>query len=145
MPQPTLTVQERRLAAFCRVFAVLYFAGTLWLALLPISGIDVLAAGSMAAAGTACLVTAARPRERRHAVLPVAAALLTACALAAAHLIGGARSPALAAVLAIGVPLLALTLAMHRAAAPGVHSEPAREGPPLEEEPPKIQLKVSKS
>jgi hypothetical protein len=145
VPQPTLTVQERRLAAFCRMFAVLYFAGAICLAVLPSTGIAALEGAAMAGAAAACLVAATRPRERRHAVLPVAAAQLTACAVAAVHLIGGARSLALMSVVAIGLPLLGLTLAMYRAAAPGVHSEPAREGPPLEEEPAKIQLKVSKS
>ncbi len=79
----------------------------------------ILAAGLMAALGTACLVTAARP-------------------------LAVGRSPALAAVVAIGVPLCALTLLMYRAAAPGVHSEPARDGPPAAEAP-QIQLKISKS
>ncbi len=145
MPQPALTDPERRLAAFCRLSATVYFAAALFLAAFPVTTTDVFAAAAMAAAATACLVTAARPRERRHAILPVAAAQLAACALAAAHLIAGTRSVALTCVVAIGVPLLTLTLAMYRAAAPGVHSEPAREGPPLEEDPPKIQLKVSKS
>lgn len=155
MPQPEVTPQERRLAAFCRAFAVLYFAGAFWLAAFPgrIAPLDppapplwnVLAVGLMAALATACLVTAARPRERRHAVLPVAVAQLASVALAAAHLIAGGRSPALTAVLAIGLPLGAVTLAMYRAAAPGVRSAPAREGPPAAEPPSKIQLKVSKS
>jgi hypothetical protein len=164
VPQLLLTPQERRLAAFCRLFALLYFAGALLFAAFPeltyrIATLDpaaaplgpeavfwnVLAVAMMTAVGTACLVTAARPRERRHAILPVAVAKLTSSALAAVHLVGSGKSPALAAVLATDLPLFALTLAVYRAAAPGVHSEPAREGPPAVEEPPKIQLKVSKS
>jgi hypothetical protein len=164
VPPPVLTPQESRLAAFCRLFAVVYFAGALCFAIFPglsyrIATLDadvgalgpealfwnVLAVAMMTAVGTACLVTAARPRERRHAILPVAVAKLTSSALAAVHLAGGERSRALAVVLATDLPLLALTLAIYRAAAPGVHSEPAREGPPAIEESPKVQLKVSKS
>jgi hypothetical protein len=155
VPQPPLTPQERRLAAFCRVFAVLYLAGAFGLAasssltnrfaLLAPPVWHILAAGLMAALGTACLVTAARPRERRHAILPVAVAQLASVTLAAGHLVAAGRSPALATVVAIGIPLCALTLLMYRAASPGVHSEPARGGPPAAEPPPKIQLKISKS
>jgi hypothetical protein len=161
--EPTLTPQETRLAAFSRFFAAVYFSGALCFAAFPgvtyrIAALDgsapapgpeavfwnVLAVGMMTAVGTACLVVAARPRERRHAILPVAVAKLTSSALAAVHLLGDGRSRALAAVLATDLPLFAITLAMYRAAAPGVHSEPAREGPPAAEEPPKIQLRVSK-
>lgn len=165
MPQPSLTPEESRLAAFCRVLAVVYFAATVCFAASPelayrIATLDptaltsfgpetafwnVLAAAMMAAAGTACLVTAARPRERRHAILPVVAANLTSSGLAALHLAGPGRSRALLAVLVADVPILLLTLAVYRAAAPGVHSAPAREEPPEDAEPPKIQLKVSKS
>src|SRR5207245_10110816 len=106
---------------------------------------NVLAVAMMAAAGTACLVTAARPRERRHAILPVVAANLTSSALAAVHLVGAGRSRALLAVLVTDVPILLLTVAVYRAAAPGVHSAPAREELPEAVEPPKLQLKVSKS
>jgi hypothetical protein len=147
------------------VLAVVYFAATVCLAASPeltyrIATLDptavtsfgpetafwnVLAAAMMAAAGTACLVTAARPRERRHAILPVVVANLTSSGLAALHLAGPGRSRALLAVLVAGVPILLLTLAVYRAAAPGVHSAPAREEPPEDAEPPKIQLKVSKS
>ena len=165
MPQPALTAEEGRLAAFCRVFAVVYFAGALCFAaspeltyrvvtldpaVLPSFGPqaafwNVLAVAMMAAAGTACLVTAARPRERRHAILPVVVANLVASALAAVHLLGAGRSRALMALLLADVPVLLFTLAVYRAAAPGVHSAPAREQPPASLEPPKIQLKVSKS
>lgn len=165
MPQPSLTPEESRLAAFCRVLAVVYFAATVCFAASPelayrIATLDptaltsfgpetafwnVLAAAMMAAAGTACLVTAARPRERRHAILPVLAANLTSSGLAALHLAGPGRSRALLAVLVADIAILLLTLAVYRAAAPGVHSAPAREEPPEDAEPPKIQLKVSKS
>ena len=165
MPQPSLTPEEKRLAAFCRVFAVVYFAAALGFAASPeltyrIATFDptalasfgpeaafwnVIAAAMMAAAGTACLVTAARPRERRHAILPVVVANLTSSALAAVHLVGAGRSRALLAVLVTDVPILLLTVAVYRAAAPGVHSAPAREEPPEAVEPAKIQLKVSKS
>ena len=164
MAQPSLTPQENRLAAFCRVFAFLYFAGGLAFAVLPewtyrvaSAGADfgvygpetafwnVLAVAMMTGAGTACLVTAARPRERRHAMLSVVVAKLTASALAAVHLLGAGRSRALAAVFMTDLPLLLLTVAVYRSAAPGIHSAPARELPPSAiEERPKIQLKVSK-
>jgi len=152
-----------RLAAFARFFAAVYFAGAAFFGVFPeltyqIAALDVaamppgpqalfwhvLAVSMMTAVGTACLVVAARPRERRHAILPVAVAKLTSSALAAVHLLGDGRSRALAAVLATDLPLFALTLFVYRAAAPGVHSEPAREGPPGAEDAPKIQLRVSK-
>ncbi len=165
MPQPALSPQERRLASFCRLFAGIYFAGAVVFAAFPRLTFriatfgngaarfgpeaefwNVLAASMMAAVGTACLVTATRPRERRHAVLPVVVAKLTSGVLAAARLAGGARSGALLAVVLSDLPLFLLTVAVYRAAAPGVHSEPARDAPPLlQEEPPPIQLKVSKS
>jgi uncharacterized membrane protein len=165
VPQSSLTPEESRLAAFCRVFSVVYFAGALCfaaspdliyriasleLSALPTFGPEatfwnVLAVAMMAAAGTACLVTAARPRERRHAILPVLVANLTSSALAAVHLVGPGRSGALMVVLVTDVPILLLTLVMYRGAAPGVHSAPAREEPPDAVEPQKIQLKVSKS
>jgi hypothetical protein len=159
---PTLSPQETRLAAFSRFFAAVYFAGALCFAAFPrvtyrIAALEgaapdpgpeavfwnVLAVSMMTAVGTACLVVAACPRERRHAILPVAVAKLTSSALAAVHLVGSGRSGALAAVLATDLPLFAITLAMYRAAAPGVHGEPASEAP-TKEEPPKIQLRVSK-
>ncbi|OLC18468.1 MAG: hypothetical protein AUG04_02030 [Deltaproteobacteria bacterium 13_1_20CM_2_69_21] len=165
MPQPSLTPEESRLATFCRLFAVVYFAGALCFAASPeltyrIAALEptalpplgpeaafwnVLAVGMMAAAGTACLVTAARPRERRHAILPVVVANLISSALAAVHLVGAGRSRGLMALLVTDVPILLLTVALYRAAAPGVHSAPARGEPPEAVESPKIQLKVSKS
>ena len=152
MPLPELTAQERRLAAFCRVSAVTYFAGAACVVVLPLAtpqAIDqaasALAAALLAAAATACLVTAARPRERRHAILPVVVAQVTACAFCAAHLLAGGLFPWLGPLLAIGLVLLALTVRVYRASAPGVHSEPAREGPPAEAPAPKVHLKISKS
>lgn len=153
MPQPSLTQNERRLAALCRVLAALYLAAALAFALSPkafAAGAGftaALALAMMTAVATACLVTAARPRERRHAALCVIVAQLTVVAAAAVLFAGGARSPALVWAIAIGLPLAAITAAAYRAAAPGVHSAPARElAPPALEEPaPKIQLKVSKS
>ncbi len=163
MAEPTLSPEEMRLAAFSRFFAAVYFAGALFFAVFPeltyqIAALDgsamppgpqtlfwqVLAVSMMTAVGTACLVVAARPRERRHAILPVAVAKLTSSVLAAVHLLGDGRSRALAAVLATDLPLFAITLFVYRAAAPGVHSEPAREAPQGTEENPKIQLRVSK-
>ncbi|HEY6911442.1 MAG TPA: hypothetical protein VI356_18830 [Myxococcales bacterium] len=171
MPQPSLSAQERRLAAFCRFFAVVYFAGAAIFALAPqltfrVATLgaaaapagpearfwNVLAVAMMTAVGTACLVTAGSPRERRHAVLPVAVAKLTSSAAAAAHLIASGRAPALAAVVATDLPLFLLTLAVYRMAAPGVRSAAAREAvdapaapqAPRAEEPPRVQLTVSK-
>jgi hypothetical protein len=170
VPQPSLSPQERRLAAFCRFFAVVYFAGAALFALAPgltfrmatfgaaggPSGPDalfwnVLAVALMTAVGTACLVTAGSPREQRHAVLPVVIAKLTASGVAAAHLIASGHSPALVAVLATDLPLCLLTLAIYRMAAPGVRRAPAPPAPlaaedpqvPVEE-PPRVQLTVSK-
>lgn len=167
MSQPSLSPQEMRLAAFCRFFAVVYFAGAAVFAFAPELTVrlaslgtfaspsgpaaqfwNALAVAMMTAVGTACLVAAGRPRERRHAVLPVVVAKLTSSAVAAAHLISAGRSPMLVAVVATDLPLCLLTLAIYRMAAPGVRSAPAREAPqPPEaaaEEPPRVQLTVSK-
>lgn len=152
MPQPSLTVQERRLAALCRLLAILYFAAALSSAL-PLGAASLEAAPSavlvvamMTAVATTCLLASARPRELRHAVLPAAVAQLTAGALAAAHVVAGHAGAALTAVAAINLPLFVLTAATWRSAAPGVNGAPAREAPPpAAEEPPKIQLKVSKN
>src|SRR4051812_3659516 len=101
-----LTPQEKTLRTFCRIFAVVYGFGALGFALTPrltfrLVTLDrvpvgwtpqaifwnVLAVAMMTAISTACLVVAGRPRERRHALLPVVVAKLTSSALAAAHLI----------------------------------------------------------
>ena len=154
MPQPPLTSQERRLAGLCRVLAILYFAAALAWAL-PVEAVS-LASGPLAviavamttAIAAACLIAAARPRERRHVVVPALVAQLTAFVLAAAHLLAGHGGPALIAVAGINLLLFVVTGAAWRSASPGVHGVPAREGPPpaqTDEERPAIQLKVSKS
>ena len=149
MPQIPFTVQERRLAVFCRVLAVLYFAGAagawaLWL--LPPSPLaGILAVSLLAALGTTCLVAATRPRERRHAVLPAVVAQITTFALAAGYWMAGRRAPGLSALAVANLALFLLTFLLYRSAAPGVRSTPAAEGPPTEAlEPARIQLKVSK-
>ncbi len=159
-----LTPQERTLQLFCRVFAVVYALGALGFGLTPrltfrLVTLDrapvgwtpqamfwnVLAVAMMTAIATACLVVAGRPRERRHALLPVVVAKLTSSGLAALHLVRfrSAGSMALIAIIATDFPLFVLTLLVYRAAAPGVHSAPAKEAPPPEER--KVQLGVSKS
>jgi len=164
MPEQPLTPQERTLQVFCRIFAVVYALGALGFAVTPRltfrlitldrapAGWDaqaifwnVLACAMMTAIATACAVVAGRPRERRHALLPVVVAKITSSVLAAAHLVrlGGPGSMALIVVIATDFPLFIVTLLVYRAAAPGVHSAPAREGPPAEE--PKVQLGISKA
>ena len=150
MPHPPLSPNESRLAAFCRVLAVLYFAAALAFAVsLRTLAADALAAvlalSMFTAVATACLVAAGRPRERRHAILPALVAQLTITAAGVALLFAGRKSPALVWLIATGLPLSLLTAFLYRAAAPGVRSAPAREAaPPPLEEAPKIQLKVSK-
>ena len=148
MPQIPFTAQERRLAAFCRVLAVLYFAAAAAFALLlqPLALLaGILAVSLMAALGTTCLVAATRPRERRHAVLPAVVAQLVTFALSAGFLLAGRRAPGLSAAAAVNFPLFLLTSFLYRSAAPGVRSAPAAEGlPPEAESPARIQLKVSK-
>jgi len=134
MPQPPLSATERRLAGFCRASAGLYFAlaaGCAWASwFADASGLstswNVLAVSLLISSGTACLVTAARPRERRHALLPVVMAQVTACALSLAHL--GSRGEL--TVLLASAALFVLTAFVYRSAAPGVRSAPARESPP---------------
>lgn len=158
MPAPASSPQERRLAGFCRFFAVVYLLGALAFAGLPRLTFrlasfgrsqpfgaqalfwNVLAVAMMAAIATSCAVVAGSPRERRHALLPVVVAKLTTSGLAAAHLLRphGQAGRALLAVVAIDLPLFLLTAAVYRSAAPGVHSAPAREGPaaPEAQQPP---------
>jgi hypothetical protein len=158
MPQWEPSAQERRLAKFCRFFAVVYFVSALLFAVAPSlvfraatlgraigdAGPDALfwnidAVAMLAAIGTACLVTAAHPREGRNALLPVLVALLVATVL------GLIRWKAYGlAIVAFDLPLLAITLVALRSASPGVHSSPAREGPPPPAEAPaaKVQLGV---
>jgi hypothetical protein len=133
MPQPPLSATERRLAAFCRASAALYFALAAGCAMAAWFGDavglsnswNVLAVSLLISSGTACLVTAARPRERRHALLPVLMAQLTACALSLAHL---ASRGELTVLLASGT-LFVLTAFTYRSAAPGVRGEAAHERP----------------
>src|SRR2546428_499782 len=99
----------------------------------------------MAAAGTGVPGPGAAPREAPAAIPPGGVANLISSALAAVHLVGAGRSRGLMALLVTDVPILLLTVALYRAAAPGVHSAPARGEPPEAVESPKIQLKVSKS
>src|SRR5437868_5569068 len=80
VPQLPLSLEEKRLAALCRVLSVLYLAAAVTCAALlgrvsSEAGAEaVLAVAMMTAVATACLVVAAGPRERRHAVLPVVVA-----------------------------------------------------------------------
>ena len=148
---------------FCKIFAVVYALGALGFGLTPrltfrLVSLDaiplgwtpqavfwnVLAVAMMTAIATACAVTAAAPRERRHALLPVIVAKLTSSVLAAAHALRmeGPAARTVAAIILTDFPLFILTLLFYRAAAPGVHSDPAREGPPAETKP--VQLGVSK-
>jgi len=163
MPPPSPSPQERRLAAFCKLFAAVYALGAVGFAVTPrltfrlvtLGGApdgwtpqavfwNVLAVAMMVAIATACAVVAAAPRERRHALLPVIAAKLTSSALAAAHFLRmqGPGARAVAAVVATDFPLFVLTLLLYRSTAPGVHSVPASEGPPPAEA--KVQLGISK-
>ena len=151
MPQVPLSLQEKRLAALCRVLAVLYLAAAVTCAaLLPTISPEaaptaVLAVAMMTAVATACLVTAAGPRERRHAVLPAAVAQLTTGVLAVAHLSAGHGGTSAKVLAAVNLPLFLLTAAAWRAAAPGVRGVSTQEGPPaVVEQPSEIQLKVSK-
>ena len=166
MPQPLPSVSELRLASFGRFFAIVYFALALLVAAAPhlvwkaaTLGGDAFsalsesalfwstsAAALMVALGTSCLVVSARPRERRHAMLPVAAALFTSSALAALHLAGasGLLRRAFFALLLVDAPVFLLTVLVYRAAATGVHSAPARELPPPPE-PAKANVQLGSS
>lgn len=163
MTEPVLSPQERRLATFCRAFAVVYALGAATFAAMPrltfriatLGGDtgawtaqaafwNVLAVAMMTALATACAVVAARPRERRHALLPVVVAKLTSSALAAVHFarLPGPGGRALAALVLADFPIFLLTLVIYRSAAAGVHSAPARETAPAPDEPQPVQLGV---
>jgi hypothetical protein len=165
MAHPTLSPQESRLATFCKAFAVVYLLGGLTFAAAPrlvfrlvtldeappdfageVLFWNVLAVAMMTAIATSCAVVAGRPRERRHALLPVVVAKLTSSLLAALHLIAfhGPGAKALFAIIATDFPLFLLTVLVYRTAAPGVHSAPASEAPPAAQEPAKVQLGISK-
>jgi hypothetical protein len=166
MPASELSPQEKRLAVFCRFFAVVYALGAIGFAVTPsltfrLVTLDavpvgwtpqavfwnVLAVSMMATIATACAVTAAAPRERRHALLPVIVAKLTSSGLAGLHLLRmhSPASRAVAAIILTDFPLFILTLLVYRSAAPGVHSAPAREGPPPAEAAKPVQLGITKS
>lgn len=159
MPQVILSPHERRLASFSRACAALYALAAIAFAIAPgaifrLAGpeappflLGAFASGLSAALSTACAVTAARPRERRHAILPVVVANLVTSALAIAQLVRAAGPAPRGAVwlLATDLPLFLLSLFFHRAAAPGVHSAPAREGPQEQSESKPVQLGVSKT
>jgi hypothetical protein len=141
MPQPPPSPQERRLTSFSRFSAGVYFLGAAILPFAlraePLAG--ALAAALLASLATSCLVAAARPRERRHALLPVVVALaavcLTAIVLRLWNVYGFIPAPL----------LLIATLFIYNSAAPGVRSAPALEGPPPAPEEPadrKIQLGI---
>jgi hypothetical protein len=153
VPQPGLTRNEKRFAAACRLLAAIYGAGALALlvfrdALSPDPGPAVLVLAMMTAVAASCLAAAAHPRERRHAALPALVAPLTAvlvgAALLAARNAGVPASPALVWAVAAGLPLFAIAALAWRASAPGVRGPAAPEAPAAVEEPPRIQLKVSK-
>ncbi len=160
----TLSPAEHRLQKFCRAFSVIYFFGALSFAAFPglafrvatLGGESALLAPSgalvsealaetrfwnalgvsmMVAIAVGCAVVAARPRERRHALLPVVAALLTSSGLGLIHAvqIGGPGGRALWAIVAIDFPLFLLTLWIYRSASPGVHSAPATQPPGAED------------
>jgi hypothetical protein len=144
MPQPPLSPQERRLATFCRLLAAICILGAVFAALGPAlyqlpAWNGLLGAALLASLATSCLVAAGRPRERRHALLAVVAALFVITILGAFQqrtLLWGS------------VPLLLVSLFIYRSAAPGVHSAPALEGPPAAPEEPadrKIQLGIKSS
>ncbi len=159
----TLSPQELRLQKFCRAFAVLYFACALFCAAFPGLVFRAATLGSesalldaearfwnaqgvalLVAIAVSCAVVAARPRERRHALLPVVAALLTSSGLALIHKsqIEGPGARSLWALVAIDFPLFLLTLWIYRSSAPGVHSAPATQLPEPAEKARPVQLGV---
>ena len=160
MPEVTLSRRELRLAAFSRVFAIVYalaaaafafFADPIFqlVAAPPSVFAGAFGAALCAAIATACGVAAARPRERRHALLGMVVANLTTSAIAAVELMKKSEDARRAAwvLLATDLPLFLAALIVYRGAAPGVHSAPAREGPQAEPEveAKPVRLGVSKS
>jgi hypothetical protein len=126
-----LSAQERRLANFCRVLAGLFFIGAVAFLFYG----ETFAAALLASMGTSGLVTAAHPREGRNAMLPVLVGLLVCGVLALFHrqwIVGG-----------VSAGVFLISLFVYRSASPGVHSAPAREGPPpLPETAPPVKLGV---
>jgi uncharacterized membrane protein YoaK (UPF0700 family) len=151
MAQPPLSPQERRLAAFCRLSAVVYFAAGLgcaaspWIVSAPVhlTCWTALAVSLMTSCGTACLVTAAQPRERRHALLSVVIGLITAAVISVLRF----GEPGQPTVFFAAAPLLFLTLYVYRSAAPGFRSGPSRGAAEAEEQPgPRaVQLGIKKA
>ncbi len=135
MPVPPLSAQESRLAAFCKFFSVVYFLGAVSFAAFP--GLtfrvvtlgeasfftqeaafwNALAVAMMVAIAAACAVVAQRPREGRHALLPVIGAKLTSSVMAALHLAGAGGGRALLAIILTDFPLFVVTLLVYRSAA----------------------------
>lgn len=163
MPTFALSPQERRLASFCRFFAVVYLLVALLVAAVPrfvyvIASLgqpsdlspetrfwSLLAAALEVASAVACAVVAGDPRGRRHALLPVVAAKLTTTLLACVYLLSvrgpGARS--LVAIVITDLPIFLLTLFVYRSSAPGVHSvRPTQAPPPPEGAATPVQLGV---
>lgn len=161
MPPP-LSTAEKRLATFCRFFAAAYLAGAAIFAFAPAlsyrlaAGVELpetsaealfwnaLGVSSMVAAGVACLVVASDVRARRHALLPVIAAKLSASLVAVAHLQAGR---ALGVLFTADLAVCLLTLAAYRTASPGVHlSQSPQERVPQADEAPAapVQLGVPK-
>ena len=145
-----LSPQELRLQKFCRLFSGIYFLGALFYAAFPglsfrlatLNGESALldaearfwnahGVALLVACAVSCAVVAARPRERRHALLPVVAALLVTSGLGLIHglQLSGPGARALWALLLTDFPLFLLTLWIYRSAATGVHSAPATQLP----------------
>ena len=152
----TLSPQEQRLQNFCWIFSGVYFFGALFFAAFPGLTFRIASFGGesallspetrfwnslgvamMIAVAVACAVTASRPRERRHALLPVVAAKLTSSGIALVHLtqVSGPGTRALWSVFCTDLPLFLLTLWIYRSASPGVHSAPATQLPVPEVKP----------
>jgi hypothetical protein len=146
----TLSPQELRLQKFCRAFSGIYFLGALAYAAFPGLTFRLATLGGetalldaearfwnahgvalLVAMAVSCAVVAARPRERRHALLPVVAALLASSGLALVHgvQLSGPGARALWALVLLDFPLFLLTLFIYRSASPGVHSAPATQLP----------------
>ena len=160
MPPTPQSPEEKRLQGFSKLFAVVYLLGAVFFAAAPgltyrIASMgeasalsaegyfwNALSVAMMVAISLSCWLVSRRPRDYRHALLPVIAAKLTSSVLGLVHMKWGRALPA---IIVTDLPLFVLTLWVYRAAAPGVHSEPARAAPPPAEEPkPAVQLGVPK-
>lgn len=157
----TLSPQEQRLQQFCRAFAAIYFVVALLFAAAPGLAFGLATLGGepallspesrywnahgvamLVAMAVSCAVVAGRPRERRHALLPVVAALLTSSGLSLVHglQLRGPGARALWTTVLFDLPLFLLTLWIYRSAAPGVHSAPATQLPEKAAAPATVQL-----